>query len=260
LKSIVKTAGGASIPALGLGTWKMKGKECKRSVRQAIEIGYRHVDTAVFYGNEAEVGEAIASFNREKIFLTTKIWKDKLGYRDFKDSAEASLRRLDTEYVDLILIHWPNPEIPLEETIRAMNELAEEGKVRNLGVSNFGIDQLERARKLSSHPIVTNQVKYHLGTDRSSLLEYCQAEDVVLTSYSPLGQGGILENETLKRLASSYGKSPGQLALKWLVEQDRVIAIPKASSEDHLRENLDLFDWDLRPEDKKELDGLVINT
>ncbi len=260
MNSRVKTAGGASIPALGLGTWKMKGKECKRSVRQAIEIGYRHIDTAVFYGNEAEVGEAIASFDREKIFLTTKIWKDKLGYRDFKDSAEASLRRLDTEYVDLILIHWPNPEIPLEETVRAMNELAEEGKVRNLGVSNFGIDQLEGARELSSYPIVTNQVKYHLGTDRSSLLEYCRTEDVLLTSYSPLGQGEILDNETLKRLASSYGKSPGQLALKWLVEQDRVIAIPKASSENHLRENLDLFDWELRPEDKEELDELVIKT
>ena len=260
MNSRVKTAGGASIPALGLGTWKMKGKECKRSVRQAIEIGYRHIDTAVFYGNEAEVGEAIASFNREKIFLTTKIWKDKLGYRDFKDSAEASLRRLDTEYVDLILVHWPNPEIPLEETVRAMNELAEEGKARNLGVSNFGIDQLERARELSSYPIVTNQVKYHLGTDRSALLEYCQTEDVLLTSYSPLGQGEILDNETLKRLASSYGKGPGQLALKWLVEQDRVIAIPKASSEGHLRENLDLFDWELRPEDKEELDELVIKT
>lgn len=260
MKSIVKTAGGASIPALGLGTWKMKGEECKRSVRKAIEIGYRGIDTAVFYGNEAEVGEAIASFNREKIFLTTKIWKDKLGYRDFKDSAEASLRRLDTGYVDLILVHWPNPEIPLEETIRAMNELVEEDKVRHIGVSNFGIDQLKRARKLTSHPIVTNQVKYHLGTDRSSLLEYCREEDVILTSYSPLGQGGILDNETLNKLASSYGKSPAQLALKWLIEQDRVIAIPKASSEEHLRENLDLFDWDLRPEDKQELDELVVNT
>lgn len=260
MKSIVKTAAGASIPALGLGTWKMKGDECKRSVRKAIEIGYRHIDTAVFYGNEAEVGETIASFNREDLFLTTKIWKDKLEYSNFKESAEASLRRLDTEYVDLILIHWPNPKIPLQETIRAMNELVEEDKARHIGVSNFGIEQLKRARKLTSHPIVTNQLEYHLGTDRSSLLDYCQSEDVILTSYSPLGQGEILDNETLKKLASSYGKSPGQLALKWLVKQDQVIAIPKASSEEHLRENLDLFDWELREEDKKELDELVIKT
>ncbi|MBS3766036.1 aldo/keto reductase [Candidatus Bipolaricaulota bacterium] len=238
----------------------MKGEECRNAVRNAIEIGYRHIDTAVFYGNEEEVGEAISSFRREDLFVTTKIWKDKLEYSDFKKSTEGSLKRLKTDYVDLVLIHWPNPEIPLGETIRAMNELVEEGKTRHIGVSNFSIEQLEEVQGLSEHPIITDQVKYHVGMDRSSLTNYCRENDVSLTAYSPLGQGKLLGNDRLKKLASNYGKTPGQLALKWLIDQEKVIAIPKASTKDHMRENLDLFDWELREKDKKELDDLVINT
>lgn len=260
MRSEIKSVAGASVPAIGLGTWKMKGEECRESVRKAIEIGYRHIDTAVFYENEVEVGEAIGSFNREDLFLTTKIWKNELGYSDFKRSTEGSLKRLETDYVDLVLIHWPNPEIPLGETIRAMNELVEEGKTRHIGVSNFSIDQLEEARRLSEHPIITDQVKYHVGMDRSSLLNYCRKNEVLLTAYSPLGQGDLLDNDQLKELAAEYGKTPGQLALKWLINQEKVVAIPKASSEGHMTENLDLFDWELREEDAKEIDELVVNT
>ncbi|MFP4507604.1 MAG: aldo/keto reductase [Candidatus Acetothermia bacterium] len=260
VRSELKSAAGVSVPALGLGTWKMKGEECKQTVRKAIEVGYRHVDTAVFYENEEQVGEAIGSFDREDLFVTTKIWKDKLGYEDFKRETEASLKRLKTDYVDLVLIHWPNPEIPLEETIKAMNELVEEDKTRHIGVSNFSVQQLDEARSLSEHPIITDQVKYHAGMDRSELLNYCQAKDVLLTGYSPLGQGKLLDNDLLNRLASEYGKTPAQLGLKWLVSQEKVIAIPKASSEDHLKENLNLFDWELRDEDVHKLDELVIET
>lgn len=260
MRSKVKSVAGAQIPALGLGTWKMKGEECRKAVRNAIEIGYRHIDTAVFYGNEEEVGKAINSFRREDVFLTTKIWKDKLEYGDFKRSTEGSLKRLETDYVDLVLIHWPNPETPLGETIRAMNELVEEGKTKHIGVSNFSVEQLEEARRLSEHPIITDQVKYHVGMDRSSLTNYCRENDVLLTAYSPLGQGKLLDNDHLKELASEYGKTPGQVALKWLIDQEKVIAIPKASSRDHMRENLDLFDWELREKDKKELGELIINT
>jgi len=260
LESKLKTAGDCSVPALGLGTWKLKGKECEDVVRKALDIGYRHIDTAIFYGNEQEVGKAIRGHSRDELFVTTKIWKDKLRYRDFKSEAEGSLKRLDTDYVDLLLIHWPNPEIPLEETIKAMDELVEEGKALNIGVSNFDESQLSKARELSDNPIVNNQVKYHLGMDLTSLLNYCRKNEVLLTAYSPLGRGKVLERDELTKIASRYGKTPGQIALKWLVRQDQVLAIPKASSEIHLKENIDIFDWKLKEKDVKKLDQLVIES
>ncbi len=256
MKSKVKSINGCSIPALGLGTWKMRGEECEDAVRKGIEIGYRHIDTAIFYENEARVGQAIGDFPREELFLTTKVWKDKLRYRDFKRAAEGSLERLGTEYLDLLLIHWPNPNVPLEETVRAMDELVEEGKVRHLGVSNFDPNQLEEARTLSDQPIVTDQVEYHLGMDPGAILDYCRDHEVFLTAYSPLGQGRILDREPLVDLADKYGRTAGQIALKWLVEQENVLAIPKASSEAHLRENIQLFDWELEKGDRKRLNQL----
>ncbi len=256
----IKTTGACSIPALGLGTWKLNGNECETVVEQAIDLGYRHIDTAAFYENEEEVGRAIKGYEREKLFVTTKVWKDKLRYNDFKKSTETSLRKLETEYVDLLLVHWPNPEVPIEETTRAMNELVEEGKTRHIGVSNFSRSQLEEAKNLSDHPIVNNQVKYHLGMDLDPLLNYCRENNVLLTAYSPLGRGKVLEREEVKELARKYEKSPGQIALKWLIEQENVVAIPKAGSVSHLRENIQLFDWDLDEDDRETLNRLVIKT
>ncbi|MCF7889674.1 aldo/keto reductase [Candidatus Bipolaricaulota bacterium] len=258
MKNELKSIDSCSVPALGLGTWKLKGKECEETVRKAIDIGYRHIDTAIFYDNEEEVGNAIADHRRDELFLTTKVWKDKLHYRDFKRSAEGSLKRLGTGYIDLLLIHWPNPDIPLEETIKAMDELVKEGKVRHIGVSNFDESQLREALNLSDHPIVTNQVKYHLGADRTPMLNYCRENGIFLTAYSPLGRGKVLESEELTEIAARYGKTPGQIALKWLIRQDNVLAIPKASSADHLRENISLFDWDLEKKDVEKLDRIEI--
>jgi len=258
MKSSLKTTDVCSVPALGLGTWKLRGEECKKIVRKALDIGYRHVDTARFYGNERAVGEAITDFPRDELFLTTKIWKDKLRYEDFKQSAEESLRQLGTDYVDLLLIHWPNPEIPLEQTVKAMNELVKEGKARHIGVSNFDRSQLGRAIELSDQPIANNQVKYHLGKDMSPTLDYCRKNDVLLTAYSPLGQGKVPKLESLKEIAANYDKTPGQVALKWLIDQDNVLAIPKASSEGHLKQNIRLFDWNLDGADVKKLDQLRI--
>lgn len=260
MKSELKTVGSCSVPALGLGTWKLRGKECEETVRKAIDIGYRHIDTAIFYDNEEEVGKAIKERSREDLFVTTKVWKDKLHYEDFKRSAEGSLKRLDTDYIDLLLIHWPNPEIPLEETIKAMNELIEEGKVRHIGVSNFNRSQLEKARDLSDNLIVNNQVKYHLGMDLTPMLNYCRENEVFLTAYSPLGRGKVLANDELTKMAARYEKTPVQIALKWLIRQENVLAIPKASSEDHLRENISLFDWELEEKDVEKLDQLAIET
>ncbi|MEF8798156.1 MAG: aldo/keto reductase, partial [Candidatus Bipolaricaulota bacterium] len=260
MKSKTKTIKGRSIPALGLGTWNMRGSECEKSVRRAIELGYRHIDTAAFYENEKSVGKAIDDFQRDELFITTKVWKDKLRYEDFKRSTEGSLNRLGTNYVDLLLIHWPNEEVPIRETMKAMKELVEEGKVRHIGVSNFSQDQLNRARETSSEPIVTNQVKYHVGMDRSSLLHYCRENGLFLTAYSPLGQGEVLNQAELSDIAVKYDKSPGQIALKWLIIQENVLAIPKASSESHLRENIQLFDWQLEEEDIDKLNHLVIES
>jgi len=260
MRSEIKSVAGFSVPALGLGTWKLRGNKCENTVRKAINMGYRHIDTAIFYDNEEAVGQAISDYDREEVFVTTKVWKDKLHYRDFKHSAEASLKRLDTDYVDLLLVHWPNPDIPTSETVKAMNELVEEGKARHIGVSNFSRSQLEEAKNLSDHPIVNNQVKYHLGMDLGPLLNYCRKNDVLLTAYSPLGRGKVLEREEVKELARKYGKSPGQVALKWLIEQENVVAIPKAGSVSHLRENIQLFDWDLNEEDRETLNRLVIKT
>ncbi|MBS3786574.1 aldo/keto reductase [Candidatus Bipolaricaulota bacterium] len=260
MKRELKSLDSCSVPTLGLGTWKLRGKECEEVVKKALEIGYRHIDTAIFYDNEEAVGRAIKNHRREELFVTTKVWKDKLHYRDFKRSAEGSLKRLDTEYLDLLLIHWPNPEIPLEETIKAMNELVEEGKVRHIGVSNFSKTQLKKAQNLSANPIVNNQVKYHLGMDLTAMLNYCQENGILLTAYSPLGRGKVLQSEELPRIGARYGKTPGQIALKWLIRQANVLAIPKASSEKHLKENLSLFDWEMEERDVERLDQLVIES
>ncbi|MFW6048631.1 MAG: aldo/keto reductase [Candidatus Bipolaricaulota bacterium] len=255
----VKTFSGCDVPVVGLGTWKLRGEICETTVRKAVELGYRHIDTAAFYQNESRVGDAISHFDRERLFITTKVWKDKLEYSDFKASAERSLDRLGLGRVDLLLIHWPNPDVPLEETISAMNDLVDEGKVSHIGVSNFEDDeQLDLARELSDYPIVNDQVEYHVGKDRSELLDYCRNKGVGLTAYSPLAQGGVIDQKVTNDLAAKYGKSPGQVALKWLVEQENVIAIPKASSEDHLRENLNLFDWEMEEEDLSVLEEVSL--
>ena len=260
MKSELKSTDCCSIPSLGLGTWKLRGNECVSTVRKALEIGYRHIDTAIFYENEEEVGKAIGNYPREDLFITTKVWKDKLKYRDFKRSAEESLERLGTDYVDLLLIHWPNPSIPLEETMRAMNELVEEGKVNHPGVSNFNRSQLAKAQDLSDYPLATNQIKYHLGMDRSDMVNYCKNNGIFLTAYSPLGRGKVFERDVLSQVAKKYGKTPGQIALKWLVEQKNVMAIPKASSESHLRQNIDVFGWELETEDVETLNELEIES
>ena len=241
------TVAGEEVPALGLGTYRLRGRECRRTVEDALELGYRHVDTAEFYDNHAPVGEAIsnAAVAREELFLTTKIWKSNLRYEDVLHSVVDSLETLDLEYVDLLLIHWPNERVPVEETIDAMNDLQAEGIVRHVGVSNFSIHLLRKAIDASETPILTNQVQYNPLTDQRDLLEFCLERDVMLTAYSPLAKGRVLENGTLAEIGESYGKSPAQVALRWLIQQEVVAASPKASSREHLEANLAVFDFEL---------------
>jgi 2,5-diketo-D-gluconate reductase B len=241
------TAAGERIPALGLGTYRLHGQECERVVREAVEMGYRHVDTAEFYDNQRAVGRGLeaASVPREQVWLTTKVWRSNLRREDALHSARTSVERLGVDAVDLLLIHWPNDRVPIEETIGAMNDLQSEGLVRHVGVSNFSVDQLREAAAASVTPIVADQVRYNPDTRVDDLLAYCLDEGVLLTAYTPLAKGGIADDGPLAEIGQRHGKTAAQVALRWLLQQEVVSAIPKASSREHLRENLDVFDFEL---------------
>ena len=240
---------GASVPALGLGTWQLTGPTCRETVRTALDMGYRHVDTAQAYGNERQVGVGIdaADVDREDLFLVTKLDGSNRDARSVRRSTRESLHRLGTEYLDCLLVHWPNMPwmADLGETLGAMNDLVDDGVVEHVGVSNFPPDLLDEARELSDTPILTDQVQYHPYWDQQQLLDYCRIHDVLLTAYSPLARGGVLEDPALVRLGNRYDKSPAQVALRWLVQQPGVAAIPKATSREHLEANLALFDFAL---------------
>ena len=239
----------ASVPALGLGTWQLTGPTCRETVRTALEMGYRHVDTAQAYGNERQVGLGIdaADVDREDVFLVTKLDGSNRDARSVRQSARESCNRLGTDYLDCLLIHWPNTPwmASLEETLGAMNDLVDDGVADHIGVSNFGRSLLDEARELSDVPILTDQVQYQPYWDQRELLDYCRIHDVLLTAYSPLARGGVLEDPALVRIGNRYDKSPAQVALRWLVQEEGVAAIPKATSREHLEANLALFDFEL---------------
>lgn len=248
----------AEMPALGLGTWQLKSKNCVKAVKTALEVGYRHIDTAQAYGNESEVGRAIkdSEVDREEIFLTTKIWRDGLNEKDLKDSVNKSLKNLGTEYVDLLLIHWPFEEMDLEAVLEEMNDLVDEGKAHNIGVSNFTPEQIEKAQELSEHRLMTDQVEYHPFLDQSEVLEKCRENRMILTAYSPLARGEVVGNKTLKEIGEKYGKSGAQIALRWLLQQEGVAAVPKATSEEHIRQNMDVFDFKLSEKEMERINQL----
>ncbi|WP_299234390.1 aldo/keto reductase [Natronomonas sp.] len=243
----VTTVRGVDIPTVGLGTWRLTGEQCRETVRTALELGYRHIDTAQQYGNERQIGGALrdSGVDREDVFVTTKLGRGNRGYDDVRRSTEESLAKLGTEYVDLLLIHWPDLTTPLGETLAAMNDLVADGKVGHVGVSNFGLDRLDRARGLSENEILTDQVQYNPYWTQTDLLDYCRIHDVALTAYSPLGHGGALSDPVLEEIGDRYGKTAAQVAIRWLVQQPNVVTVPKATSREHLAENVDVFDFEL---------------
>ncbi|PSP77340.1 aldehyde oxidoreductase [Halobacteriales archaeon QS_1_68_20] len=252
-------AGGARIPKLGLGTWQNTDPEqCTESVRTALEVGYRHVDTAQIYENEAAVGEGIAAadVDREEVFLTTKVWRSNLRRGDLQASVRESLDRLGVDYVDLLLAHWPHPRVPVEETLGAMAELREEGLVEHLGVSNFTRSQLREAVEAVDAPVVADQVLYHPYKDQSDLLAFCADRGVALTAYSPLARAAVLDDDVLARIGRRYDKSAPQVALRWLLQQDGVVAIPKATSRGHIEANFEVFDFELTDAEMAEIHDL----
>jgi diketogulonate reductase-like aldo/keto reductase len=247
------------MPALGLGTWRLKGEECHEAVLSALDLGYRHVDTAQIYGNEEEVGAALerSEVPRNEIFLTTKVWSDSLEAEKVKTSLTESLDKLRTDYVDLLLIHWPKRRVPLEETLSAMAEEQEAGRVTHLGVSNFTPELVRQAQEVCPSPIFCNQVEYHPFLSQQKLLETCRQEGVTLVAYSPLARGGVFDNDVLQRIGKRHDRTAGQVALRWLLEQEGVGAIPKSSSAEHQRENLGCLDFELSEKEMAKIHELA---
>jgi len=229
------------LPPIGFGTMRQKGDLAAELVAAALDMGYRHIDSARKYDNEDGVGEGIrrSGVPREDVILATKITQDDLSREDVRRCTEDSLRRLGLDYIDLMYIHWPSPTIPLEETFEALGEMVEAGHIRHIGVANFTTSLLARACELA--PIVTNQVEYHPYLAQPKVLEACRAHDVVLTAYCPLGRGrGLTEDPEIQRIAAAHGRTGAQVVLRWLIQQDGVVAIPGTSTVEHLRENLEL--------------------
>jgi len=259
-----------TLPKIGFGTWKIGGESSADSttdsasmtaLRSALEIGYIHFDTAEYYaGGHAEelVGRAVRETNakREKLFITTKVSPEHLDYDAVLKSCENSLRRLNMETIDLYLIHWPRVGMKLEETFRALNKLVSDGKVRNLGVSNFNLKLLKQAQSFSKTPIITNQIPYSLPNHtyvENGVIEYCQQNDILVTAYSPVKFRSIRVNKTLRGIAIAHSVTPFQIALAWLVAQPRVITIPMSFNPAHIKENFDAADIELNVEELSQL-------
>lgn len=265
-KELDKT--GIKVPAIGMGTWGIGGgltpdyskdEELIKVLVEGIKLGLTLIDTAEMYGAghaEELVGEAIKQFPRESVFVITKVLPQNLTYKDLIKAAERSLKRLKTDYIDLYLIHAPNPRIPLKETMEAMEKLVEDRLVKFIGVSNFGVKEMEEAQKhLRKTTIVANQVEYSLF-DRSmerEVLPYCEKKGITVIAYSPLARGAIPRDEFIGKIASKYGKTASQLALNWLIKKPNVIAIPKSSKVERLREFAEATDWEISKEDEEVL-------
>lgn len=243
-------ANGAAIPAIGLGTSQLLGETCVQAVRAALQAGYRLIDTAARYGNEVEVGEGLRSSGvpRGDVLVTTKVYWQDLARDDFRRSVEASLERLKLEYVDLLLIHWPNPEIPLAESVAALNEAQQRGLTRHIGIANFPVRLIEQAVALSHTRLVANQCEYHPYLDQSAVLTACRRHGLAFMSYSPLRQAGAgspMLDEVVERIARAKGVTPAQVVLRWHVQQDGVIALPRSSSPHRIAMNLDIGGFEL---------------
>ncbi|MBI2106529.1 aldo/keto reductase [Candidatus Woesearchaeota archaeon] len=256
----IKLSSNYEMPVLGLGTWQLKGKSCKDAVKTAIKLGYTHIDTADAYDNHVDVGKGIkeSKIERSKLFITTKVWTTELYHKDILKNTQRFLEELQIDYIDLLLIHWPNKAIQMEEPFRAFKELIESKKVRSIGISNFTISHIKEAKKISKVPISINQVEYHPYLNQEELLQYCKENNIVITAYSPLARGRILEDSTLKEIAKKYNKTISQVVLRWLIQKG-LIVIPKASSESHIKENLEIFDFELKKEDMNKINSLDKN-
>lgn len=257
--STIKTIQGEAIPALGLGTFELTGPAGEDAIRAAIDLGYRQIDTAIRYGNEVEVGRAIRSSGvaRAELFVTTKIWFNDLQPDTVHRRVDESLERLGLDQVDLLLIHWPAKDVPLGETLAAFAEEKSGGRTRLIGVSNFTVALLDEALDVHKADLFCNQVEYHPFLSQQTLLARMRRAGMLLNAYQPIARGKVFDNDVLKALGRKYGKSAGQVTLRWLIQQDAVGAIPRSARSENMRANLDIFDFELSPDDMAAIHGLA---
>jgi 2,5-diketo-D-gluconate reductase B len=243
-------ANGARIPAIGLGTWELRGRVCARIVEQALKLGYRHIDTAQVYENEREVGEGLraSGVRRDEVFVTTKVWTNHFAPNDLERSAKESLVRLRIAELDLLLLHWPNPHVPLAETLGALAHAKRLGLTRHIGVSNFTVALIEQAVAACPEPLVCDQVEFHPYLDQTKVRDACAHNGMAVVAYSPIARGRIKTDPILAGIGRAHQKSPAQICLRWLVQQN-VSAIPRTSKIERLSENVDIFDFELTDED-----------
>jgi len=247
-------ANGARIPAIGLGTWELRGRTCARLVEQALKLGYRHIDTAQIYENEREVGDGLraSGVRRAELFVTTKIWTTHFAPNDLERSTRESLAKLRLTEVDLLLLHWPNPQVPLAETLGALAHVRKLGMSRHIGVSNFTVALIEEATAICPEPLACDQVEYHPYLDQTKVLEACARHGMAVIAYSPVAKGRIKNDPTLARIGQAHGKTAAQVSLRWLVQQN-VAAIPRTSKIERLSENIDIFDFTLSDEEMRQI-------
>jgi len=247
-------AKGAKIPAVGLGTWEMRGRACARVVEQALRLGYRHIDTAEMYDNEREIGEGLhaSGVKRKDVWVTTKVWQTHLAPHDLERATKESLARMRLTEVDLLLIHWPNPHVPLAETIGALCKMKSVGYARHIGVSNFTVPLLKEAAALATEPLVTNQIEWHPYLDQSAVVAQTRALGMAVTAYSPIARGRAAGDATLKAIGAAHKKTAGQVCLRFLV-QEGAIVIPRTSKIERLTENMSIFDFALSDAEMDEI-------
>lgn len=251
-------ANGATIPAIGLGTWELRGNVCARTVERALSMGYRHVDTAEAYDNEREVGEGLraSGVTRADVFVTTKVWSDHLAPREFERATKESLTRLRLSELDLLLIHWPSASIPLAETIGALCRMKSAGLTRHIGVSNFTVALVAEAVQLATEPLVVDQVEWHPFIDQSKVRAVCRRYGLAVTAYSPIARGRIAGNDVIERIAAAHGKTAAQVSLRFLI-QEGAIVIPRTSRPERLAENLAIFDFVLDAQEMEDIRALA---
>lgn len=253
------SANGANIPALGFGTFRIEEDDIRRILPEALKLGFRHVDTAQIYKNEGAVGEVIAQsgISRHDIFLTTKVWVDRYRHDDFLASVDESLAKLKTDYVDLLLLHWPKSDVPLAERMGALNAVRKAGKARNIGISNFNVALTEEAVKLSDTPLATNQIEYHPYLDQTKVISAARRHGMSVTAYYLMANGEVPNDPVLKDIGAKHGKTAAQVTLRWAVQQPDIVALSKTATESRLKENFDIFDFALSEEEMRAIHALA---
>jgi 2,5-diketo-D-gluconate reductase B len=251
-------ANGAKIPLVGLGTWELRGRACARLVEQALRLGYRHVDTAEMYDNEREVGEGVhaSGVKRSDVFVTTKIWPSHFAPRELERAARDCLVRLRLSEVDLLLLHWPNPQIPLAETLGALCKVKRDGLTRHIGVSNFTVAQLDEAVRIASEVLVCDQVECHPFIDQSKIIAACRRHGMAVVAYSPIARGNARNDKLLAAIGAAHKKTAAQICLRYLVQQD-IVVIPRTSKIERLAENAAIFDFALSDDEMARVASLA---